>query len=720
MIALNKTSFSKIEDFTQGLLEVDTTTPTFPSGGIPLYTQGNKAYLDTSDSHSIVFGATGSKKTRLFVMPTVEIIYRSGEAFVVTDPKGEIYLKTKESAKAYGYHTVCIDLRNLKASHCWNPFQLPYELYHDGNKGKALEMLTELSRHIIGDTGEEFWTNAGIDMLLGFMLLLFLNNTKEDCTLRNLLQLWNRYSENQRSFREDLRYERLKTDEITQCKLRMIYNNSDKTVGSAEAIVSTGLNKLVINDDLTDLLSTNSFNLFDLANKKVGIYLIIPDENTSSHFVASLFISQLYEVMIQVAQKSSKCALDVRMNFIIDEFANLPKLEGIETMITASRSRNIRFALIVQGLTQLKQKYDETANTLCGNCNNWIYLYSKDYELLHTISRLCGEVIYDTKTTMPLLSEFDLQHLSKEKGEVLILAGRKHPFLSHLTDIDDYTFCMECSESEPEPAEDDLDKKADTDSSAIIADTVTGSFADSLEDSLTVSSVEPVKDHTEGLDPDFDKIGKEVFRVLHPELCKPVPGPASNFSDFNPARFSPHKPTTLFDALIYNKPQNTIRSWTFGDEPRRWVVAVYDGVIIGQVTPPERDVYAPDIYATLIRHFKGEILKESMLLKDFEFYHTDMKYKNEFDTYLNNHPEAVYLRLDEMEHPEDFVKIDKVSLNRKKKPVKAKMNNQKQHINLADLFTLPEEDFNNPTHRLQDPENTSEKREQTEEDNDET
>ena len=182
MIALNKTSFSKIEDFTQGLLEVDTTTPTFPSGGIPLYTQGNKAYLDTSDSHSIVFGATGSKKTRLFVMPTVEILYRSGEAFVVTDPKGEIYLKTKESAKAYGYHTVCIDLRNLKASHCWNPFQLPYELYHDGNKGKALEMLTELSRHIIGDTGEEFWTNAGIDMLLGFMLLLFLNNTKEDCT----------------------------------------------------------------------------------------------------------------------------------------------------------------------------------------------------------------------------------------------------------------------------------------------------------------------------------------------------------------------------------------------------------------------------------------------------------------------------------------------------------------------------------------------------------
>ena len=692
MIALNKTSFSKTEDFIRGLQEIDMDSPNFPTGGMPLYTEGNKAYLDTSDSHSIVFGATGSKKTRLFVMPTVEILYRSGESFVVTDPKGEIYLKTKESAKAYNYRTLCIDLRHLKQSHSWNPFQLPYELYHNGNKGKALEMLTELSRHIIGDTGEEFWTNTGIDMLLGFMLLLMLNNSKEDCTLRNLLTLWNRYSENQRGFAEDLRYERLKTDEITQCKLRMIYNKADKTVGSTEAIVSTGLNKLIINDDLTDLLSTNSFNLFDLANQKVGIYLIIPDENTSSHFVASLFISQLYEVMIQVAQKSSKCALDVRMNFIIDEFANLPKLEGIETMITASRSRNIRFALIAQGLTQLKEKYDETANTLCGNCNNWIYLYSKDYELLHTISNLCGEVIYDNKTTMPLMSEFDLQHLSKEKGEVLILAGRKHPFLSHLTDIDDYPFYREHSAPEPNQTQAAPEGKNDADSAEVPTDIVTDSGAASPEDSLTGSSAEPVIDHTDGLDPDFDKIGKDVFRVLHPELCKPVPGPASNFSDLNPARFSPHKPTTLFDALIYGKTQNTLRSWTLDDEPRRWVVVLYDGVIIGQATPPECEVYAPDIYEKLIHHFTSEVLSKSMLQKDFKFYHADMKYKKEFDTYLNNHPEAVYLRLDEMEHPEDFVKIDKVPVNRKKKPV----------------LHLP------------DPDNTSENIEQTEEDNDET
>ena len=96
-------------------------------------------------------------------------------------------------------------------------------------------------------------------------------------------------------------------------------------------------------------------------------------------------------------------------------------------------------------------------------------------------------------------------------------------------------------------------------------------------------------------------------------------------------------------------------------------------------------MYAPDIYEKLIQHFTSEVLSKSMLQKDFEFYHTDMKYKEEFDTYLNNHPEAVYLRLDEMEHPEDFVKIAKVPLKQKKKP-----------------------------------NNTSEKHEHAEEDNDET
>ena len=201
-------------------------------------------------------------------------------------------------------------------------------------------------------------------------------------------------------------------------------------------------------------LSRNSINLEKIAEEKSAVYLVVPDENKTYHFVVSLFLEQLYEVLIKKAQVSENNTLKTRMNFLIDEFANIPKLENMDSMITASRSRNIRFHLIIQSMKQLRHKYNEYAEVICSNCNNWIYLYSKEFELLQEISRLCGEVIYDNGIRVPLFSEFDLQHLNKDKGEALVLAGRNYPCIANLKDIDEYPFAKgvpERKENKPGP-----------------------------------------------------------------------------------------------------------------------------------------------------------------------------------------------------------------------------------------------------------------------------
>ena len=112
----------------------------------------------------------------------------------------------------------------------------------------------------------------------------------------------------------------------------------------------------------------------------------------------------------------------------------------MDAMITASRSRNIRFHLIIQGMKQLRDKYGEAAEIITGNCNNWLYMYSKEFELLQDISNLCGEVYYDNSIRMPLFSTFELQHLNKDEGEALLLAGRNCPCLSNLADISQYPY----------------------------------------------------------------------------------------------------------------------------------------------------------------------------------------------------------------------------------------------------------------------------------------
>ena len=82
------------EEFAKQFVELDMNDATYPVGGIPMLVKDKKIYIDAEDSHTIIFGATGSKKTRMFVMPSIGILARAGESFVVTDTKGELYERT--------------------------------------------------------------------------------------------------------------------------------------------------------------------------------------------------------------------------------------------------------------------------------------------------------------------------------------------------------------------------------------------------------------------------------------------------------------------------------------------------------------------------------------------------------------------------------------------------------------------------------------------------
>jgi hypothetical protein len=61
-------------------------------------------------------------------------------------------------------------------------------------------------------------------------------------------------------------------------------------------------------------------------------------------------------------------------------------------------------------------------------------LTSRELSLLSDLSSLCGE----QKNHIPNISIFELQHLSKDKSEALILSGRLKPALVNLLDIDKF------------------------------------------------------------------------------------------------------------------------------------------------------------------------------------------------------------------------------------------------------------------------------------------
>lgn len=430
--------FARTERMKESLTKINLLEKEYKLGGIPIITEGKEAWIDTEDNHSLIFGSTGSKKSRLFAMPLIEILAKAGESFFVTDPKGELFDKTAAVLEKKGYYCMVLNFRDFQRSDSWNPIDLATQLYQEGKEEQTYEVLMDLVEGLgksVRNDNDPYWENAAKNVLHGLLIILLEHAPVTKHNIKSLLKMVDECHDEAGIIKNIDNY----IDNPLVCsKLRLLNNASLKTVGSVMAIVDAMINVFLTQPKLAELLSQNSIDLREYANKKIAIYFILPDERTTYHFIASIFIKQFYEMLIMEAQKNQCRQLDVRMNFILDEFSNLPKISDMPSMITAARSRNIRFYLFVQSQYQLESKYGEDAHTIKGNCNNWFYLNSRERALLEEIEQLCGECVYENNMRKSLISISELQQLSKDKGEVMVLNGRNAPYISRLYDIDDY------------------------------------------------------------------------------------------------------------------------------------------------------------------------------------------------------------------------------------------------------------------------------------------
>ena len=73
-----------------------------------------------------------------------------------------------------------------------------------------------------------------------------------------------------------------------------------------------------------------------------------------------------------------RCPYHVR--FILDEFANIGQIPDFDTKMSTIRKYDISCSIILQSLSQLKEKYEKNWNTIAGNCDTKLYLGTEDDE----------------------------------------------------------------------------------------------------------------------------------------------------------------------------------------------------------------------------------------------------------------------------------------------------------------------------------------------------
>lgn len=422
-----------------GVVPVNPQANETEAAGIPIILKPEKVYVDDGEYHSLVIGSTGAGKTQTTVLPMVNLLAKNGESMIVTDPKGEIYEDTSELLRSLGYNILLLNFRDPQQGNMWNPLYLPYSLYKSGNVDKATELIDDLALNILYDESakgqDPFWERTSADYFSGLTLALFEDAKEEEINL-NSISLMTTVGEeklaNTTYVKEYFSFKDPAGAAYVSASSTLMAPNETK--GSILSVFKQKVKLFAARENLSEMLSNNDFDMRDIGKKKTAVFIVIQDEKKTYHSLVTIFLKQCYETLITVAQESGG-KLQYRTNFILDEFANMPPLKDVTTMITAARSRKMRFTFIIQNFAQLYEVYGkENGETIKGNCGNIVYLISTELSALEEISKMCGEVKSKEKektTSTPLVTVSDLQRM--KQWDTLILRLRKMPFKTSLT-----------------------------------------------------------------------------------------------------------------------------------------------------------------------------------------------------------------------------------------------------------------------------------------------
>ena len=427
------------DEMKKELKKVDPRADEIPYGGIPLINNKKGMWVDNSEYHNLIIGSTGAGKTQVIVNPLVKILGKAGESMIITDPKGEIYEENANMLREKGYNVVLLNFRNPQDGSGWNPLTLPYEYYRSGNQDKAIELVDDLAVNILYDENAQnqdpFWEKTSADYFAGLTLALFEDAKPEEINLNSI------------SLMSTLGEEKVKGMPGGKTYITEYFNTKDPqstayvdasstlmapsdTKASILSVFKQKIKLFASRENMSEMLSHSDFDMKDIGRKKTAVFIVIQDEKKTYHSLVTIFIKQCYETLIDVAQESPNGKLAYRTNFILDEFANMPPLKDVTTMVTAARSRSMRFNFIIQNFAQLTQVYGkDNGETIKGNCGNIIYLISSELTALEEISKLCGEKKSkekDKTASTPLVTVSDLQRL--EKWYAIILRIRMMPF----------------------------------------------------------------------------------------------------------------------------------------------------------------------------------------------------------------------------------------------------------------------------------------------------
>ena len=348
----------------------------------------------------LVCGGSGAGKTRFYCK--INAMQCDAEtSVVILDPKGEIVRDVGGLLEKKGYEVRVLDLINMHRSHCYNPFVY---LRDDNDVQRLVTNLFKATTPKGSQSQDPFWDTAASMLLLSLIFYLKYEAPPDEQNFPMVMELLRagEVREDDDSYVSPLdelfdRLEMVNPEHIALKYYRDYHSGSAKTLKSIQITLAARLEKFNL-ESLAGLTATDELDLPSLGEKRVALFALIPDNDTSFNFLVSILYTQLFQQLFYLADHKYGGSLPVHCHFIMDEFANVSLPDDFDKILSVMRSRGVSVSIILQNMAQLKALFEKQWESIVGNCDSFLYLGGNEQSTHKYVSELLGKETIDTNT----------------------------------------------------------------------------------------------------------------------------------------------------------------------------------------------------------------------------------------------------------------------------------------------------------------------------------
>ena len=430
--------------------------------------QDVRALVDSDDIHCLMIGASGVGKTAFFLYPNLEYACACGMSYLALDTKGDLARNYGcIASKYYGYQVTVIDLRNPTCSDGFNFLTLVNHymdrVKRDSNdltaRAKAENYAKILAKTIVSPEGSSqygenaFFYESAEGVLAAVVMLLaeFILPEKDGTEKRHIVSAFKLVQDllaapgggrGKNGFH--VLMDMLPSVHKARWVAGAALTAADQAMASVMSTVLSKLNAFLDSELEQVICRDNPIDAERFASSKCAIFVVIPEEDPTKNFIASLMIQNLSRELFSVADEN-RGRLKNRVVIYADEFGTMPPFDVL-SLFSAGRSRGLTLVPIIQSLAQLEKNYGkEGAEIICDNCQDTIFggfsPQSKTAEALSAAlgSRtvLSGSVSQGKESSQslqmmerPLMTPDELKSIPK--GEFVVMKTGTHPMRTRL------------------------------------------------------------------------------------------------------------------------------------------------------------------------------------------------------------------------------------------------------------------------------------------------